>query len=686
MPSLIPRLFPKFWATSNFDVAPIRFDEVRDAFTSLIKEASSSESNFCFFIDGLDEFEGDEVDHWRLSRDLLSWTAQAKNIKFCVSSRPHIPFVQSFANDLNRQISIHELTREDIFKFSVARFEKDPNFHRIKDSYEDLVIEIVNASDGVFLWARLVVRSLLKSIGYQGSEKDLKRKLRLMPKGLDELFDGILSSIDPDDQLLSDRLFLLTTPHFCRSQPIILNAIAYSWLEDLEDPGFPYEVPMRPCTVSEINERIDRVPCVLDRLSRGLLEMSTTGSREIRGHDYFTYRVQFLHRSARDYIVNTREAQMRARIPDFDVYSGIFRLLLAEFKFALFTREDMQPAHWEKDGPLRMALDTLFSVMCAAHAHCGYNVPSRFLEEANRIVQHHTQTVVSRRKVLPGNEIPEPEGHIFGRKFERIGRQWLTLKSSNHSPDYLCEVVQRGLEQFLSPDLMSLLKHQNSISGPNLLLAAAAMKVTSVEFVRELLREGRTPREMVTMEPIHAIDRAEPIPATQATVSVWLMFLYCVVEHYLLARSITDAENGCLEEFLQYDVDRDVLFVVRIFASSDKPNEPADDDQAPERKSGELDEIVAFDLLEFLELVEPSKMKSLRMKLSSNGTRSDRHEVMPISGPPIAYRRGSLSKALRSIVAPDNSIVDLGFLSHLCLESVITPSERLDVPFAFRIS
>jgi hypothetical protein len=105
-------------------------------------------------------------------------------------------------------------------------FEKDPHFHRVKDSYEDLVIEIVNASEGVFLWARLVVRSLLKSIGYQGSEKDLKRKLHMMPKGLDELFNRILSSIDPDDQLLSDQLFLLTTPDFFQWQPIVLNAIA----------------------------------------------------------------------------------------------------------------------------------------------------------------------------------------------------------------------------------------------------------------------------------------------------------------------------------------------------------------------------------------------------------------------------------------------------------------------------
>ncbi|OQD65819.1 hypothetical protein PENPOL_c005G06648 [Penicillium polonicum] len=104
-----------------------------------------------YAIDGLDEFEGDEVDHWKLSRDLQSWIIQAKNIKLCVNSRPQIPLVQSFANELNYQIGIYELTRKDITKFSAAMFEKDPNFHRIKDSYEDLVIEIVNASDGVFL-------------------------------------------------------------------------------------------------------------------------------------------------------------------------------------------------------------------------------------------------------------------------------------------------------------------------------------------------------------------------------------------------------------------------------------------------------------------------------------------------------------------------------------------------------
>lgn len=694
IPSFIPRLFPELWRSSNFGLTPIRFDEVRDAFNRLIQEASSYESYFCFFIDGLDEFKGDEVDHWRFSRDLQSWTTQAENIKLCVSSRPHVPFVQSFANDLNNQVSIHDLTREDIYKFSVAMFEKDPNFNRIKDSYEDLVIEVVNASDGVFLWARLVLRSLLKSIGYQGSEKDLKRKLHLMPKGLDELYDQILSFIDPDDQLLSDKLFLLTTPNFCRWQPTVQNAIAYSWLEDLDDPGFPYELPMRPCTEAEINERLERVFCVLDRLSRGLLGMSRKRSRERDGHDYFTYEVRFLHRSVRDYIVNTREAQMRARIPDFDVCSGILRLLLAEFKFALFTLHDTKPRVWGaiggEGGPLRRALHVLFTVMYAAHKYCGYDVPSRFFEEASHIVHHHTQTVGLGTEVLTRNKIPEPKGYIWGENLQRIGREWLTRRESNHSPDFLCEVVRRDLHQFLSPDLMICLKHQNLTTGPNLLLTAATCS-ESLEFIQGLLHEGRTPRELVAMEPIRPLDRinfesSTTIPAPQATVSVWLIFLYRFVEHYFLAGCSGHLENRCLEEFLQFDVNRDVQFVVKIFASSDDPNGSADDDQTAEESNGESDKRVAFDLLEFLELVEPSNIGTLRTKLSRKGPREDRAEVSPISGAPILHERGSLSKALKALVAAGKVSRHFAFGPCLCLESVITPSERLDVPFGFRVT
>lgn len=696
-PDLIPRLFPDTWRDESLGAAPIHFDEVKEAFNRLIQEASTSESYFCFFIDGLDEMEGDEIDHWRISHELQSWTAKANNFKLCVSSRPHIPFVQSFANDLNYQISIHELTREDIFKFTTAMFEKDPNFYRIKDTYQDLAIEIVNASDGVFLWARLAVRSLLKAVGYRASEKDLKRKLQLLPKGLDELFDQILGSIDPDDQPLSDQLFLLTTVDICRWKPIVRNAIVYSWLEDLDDPGFPYNLPMVSCTETEIDERLDRVSCLLDRLSRGILEMSRKRSREGDGHDYFSFEIQFLHRSARDYIVNTRKAQMQARMPKFDAIRGTFRLWLAELKFALPTLHDYRPRVWGKfggeGGAIRKAVTSLFAVMGNAHQKRGYDISPRFLEEASRTIEHHARATEKRTKIPPADETSKFKGHIWGENSERIGRMRLLIRGSNHSPDFLCEVVGHGLQQFLSPDLMTRLKQQNLASGPNLLLVAA--QSNGLELVKQLLHEGRTPREMVPMEPIRPFDdnweEMMAIPSSKAANSVWVIFLYILAEGFFLGiKDLKGRFLGCLEEFLLCNVDRDVQFVVRVLPSFGEIDEQASG-RSETRESiwldkGETDERVVFDLLELLELVDPSNIEALRARFSDNTTQGDRSEVVPVCGDTIIYQRGSISKTLEAIVAAGKFDQSRAYSFCLCLESVITPSERLDAPFAFRVS
>ncbi|KAJ5291921.1 hypothetical protein N7478_001172 [Penicillium angulare] len=695
IPSLIPLLFPEIWGSPNLGVVPFHFDTIRTAFDCFIKEASASSTHFCFFIDGLDEFQGDEVDYWRLSRDLQSWTAGAKNVKLCVSSRPHIPFVQSFANPLNSQVSIHDLTREDIFNFSATMFEKDPNFHRIKDTYEDLVIEVVDSSDGVFLWARLVVRSLLRSIGYQDNEKNLKRQLSSMPRGLAELFDQILGSIDSNDQCFSDRLFLLTTPDFCPWQPIVRNAISYSWLEDLEDAEFPYKCAIQACTEAEIDEKLERVSCALDRFSQGLLLISRRGTRESDGHDYFTHEVQFLHRSVREYIVNTREAQMRQRMPDFDVPSAIIRLLLAEMKFALPTKHDAKPRTWTaggEGGPLRRNLHIFFTIISAAHEKCGHVPRPRFFEEASSIVQHHGKFAGFQPENEPESGVPEPKGHLFGQNLQRIGDEWSIRRASNHPPDFLCEALNRNMQRFLSPDLMAALKKQNSISGPNLLLAGTRHS-NDLDFIRELLREGRSPLEKIRMEPIRPFDPVDrenykTITAPKPEVSLWLLFLYGIVEDYILAGSADKDENETLEEFLKCDVDCDVFFIVRKLDLSKRKKKVAENDKEPEDSNDSVnpDQLVAFDLMEFLEFMKPFNLEALLEQLSRKPARRDRSEVKHHSGFSVPYKRGSLAKTIDNIVAASEKHRHFGFGVTLCVESVINPYERLDVPFAFRMT
>jgi hypothetical protein len=60
--------------------------------------------------------------------------------------------------------------------------------------------------------------------------------------------------------------------------------------------------------------------------------------------------------------------------------------------------------------------------------------------------------------------------------------------------------------------------------------------------------------------------------------------------------------------------------------------------------------------------------------------------VAPVAAPSIIHRRGALSKKLEDIVATGKLNPHWDYGLALCLESVITPSEMLDTPFAFRIS
>jgi hypothetical protein len=198
---------------------------------------------------------------------------------------------------------------------------------------------------------------------------------------------------------------------------------------------------------------------------------------------------------------------------------------------------------------------------------------------------------------------------------------------------------------------------------------------------------------MVAMEPIYPFgkdwEELAPIPPSQPAISVWVIFLYSIVENFFLttSRRYEEARRfASLREFLQFDVDYHVQFVVRILPSFSHADEQVD---APRQHcedrldKGENDERLVFDLLEFLKLAAPSNMNSVCQKLKAEQGEA---QVAPVCGPTIIHRRGSLSRLLEEIVATGRFDRYRAYALCLCLESVITPSERLDVPFAFRIS
>lgn len=67
-------------------------DELRSVFCDISKRASLK-VNFCFFIDGLDEYDGDHLDICSVLQNLAN---ESSHFKFCLSSRPWNVFENVF--------------------------------------------------------------------------------------------------------------------------------------------------------------------------------------------------------------------------------------------------------------------------------------------------------------------------------------------------------------------------------------------------------------------------------------------------------------------------------------------------------------------------------------------------------------------------------------------------------------
>lgn len=97
------------------------------------------------------------------------------NVKLCAASRPWLAFEEVFGK--GPRLRVEALTRSDIHHFVSVRFQRcqrfqDLEIHEPCDT-KLLIDEVTGRVNGVFLWVKLVVRSLQESLRDGDIIKDL---------------------------------------------------------------------------------------------------------------------------------------------------------------------------------------------------------------------------------------------------------------------------------------------------------------------------------------------------------------------------------------------------------------------------------------------------------------------------------------------------------------------------------
>jgi hypothetical protein len=243
---------------------------------------------FCFFIDGLDEYEGNDLE----MADLFEDVAKLPHVKVCVSSRPHVAFQDAFS--ARPKLRLHDLTFRDIQRYVKDKLVNNVRWQRLERQEPiespNLILDIVTSANGVFLWVKLVVTSLLNGLGNQDRLIHLQKRVRALPQDLDKLYQEDAS-----------RLFQIIagaqqkTEDYGAALQLSILGLA---LAAEEDPDFAQKAKINFLTECEILERCKEMDIRLASHCGGLLETQFGDSKEMSPE----LKVTYLHRTVKDFL------------------------------------------------------------------------------------------------------------------------------------------------------------------------------------------------------------------------------------------------------------------------------------------------------------------------------------------------------------------------------------------------
>ncbi|KIW52251.1 hypothetical protein PV05_07903 [Exophiala xenobiotica] len=205
IPEIMPEVLGRRWDEWILD--QLWTDEELQSAFRIIGSQKVRPIKFCFFIDGLDEYDG--LSH-EIAQTVLDLSA-TPNIKVCVASRPWNTFEAAFGSDTNSLLRLHEHTMEDIRLYVHEMIGKHKLFQQLKaedDRYQRFLHKIVEKAKGVFLRVFLVVRNLTETLPNEDTVEDLEQIVNDFPTELEGYFERMLDNIPERYHEPSSSIFL----------------------------------------------------------------------------------------------------------------------------------------------------------------------------------------------------------------------------------------------------------------------------------------------------------------------------------------------------------------------------------------------------------------------------------------------------------------------------------------------
>lgn len=185
---------PDRWHGKVASTAPWSLSELQRSLKTVV-EHQQFDKRCCFFINGLDEFDGDHLDLIQALAQLSGFPA----VKMCLASRPENAFENTLGKSAVSKIYLHPITREDILEFTTSRLTQHPLWaSTVSEAGGNAMIRtITQRAQGVFLWVFLVTKLLREGLTNYDKPADLQQVLDSLPDNLERLSKQALESVNP---------------------------------------------------------------------------------------------------------------------------------------------------------------------------------------------------------------------------------------------------------------------------------------------------------------------------------------------------------------------------------------------------------------------------------------------------------------------------------------------------------
>jgi len=396
-PELIPFVFPMEWLTLYS--REIAWSNGEHEWTlsfpiiwkvAHLKKVLRSVSNqtimplkICFVIDGLDEFDADDDEYEALGAFFQDITS-SKNVKVCLSSRPWVVFEDLFSGSPN--LKLQNLIYRDIEKYIHDKFYQNNAFQKLisRDSAaaRGLLAEIVEKADGVFLWVKLVVRTLLNGLRNRDDLSDLWEQLRRLPRELKPLYNHLFGLIEPYERWASQAIQILRCNRdLCNAPSDRFKLNQSVGPITISEFLFAMSVNLPISSIDNMTRREFQLKCEdmklrLTARCAGFLEVSSVPGTSVMGP---TSLINYFHRTAKDFLESDEiwaKLISETEGTDFDSSVALMRSYLWYIKTQIVFSAELAENFIYKD--VEAAPQAVAFMACAVRADP--HVPSRGMQ------------------------------------------------------------------------------------------------------------------------------------------------------------------------------------------------------------------------------------------------------------------------------------------------------------------